>query len=105
MLMQEIKDLLDRVLVFESSFKETILVKAQNLDEVKLVELKKILQEVSGWQEKVLDKMAKNDPGFVVRLANAKREAEREVMILYKQKLEEEDRGKMEIILNKMRSL
>ncbi len=105
MSIKEIKDLLERILVFNSGFKENVLAKAQNLDESKLVELKNILQEVSGWQEKVLDKIVKKNPGFVVRIADSKRKAEQELVNLYKQKLEEDDRKKMEIILNKVKSL
>jgi len=105
MSIQEIKDLLDQVLVFEVGFKENILAKAQNLDELRLVELKKILQEVKIWQENVLIRMIKEDPGFIEKLTDSRRKAEQKVMDLYRQKLEKDDRAKMEIILNKMKSL
>lgn len=102
MLMQEIKDLLENILVFELGFKNNILIKAQSLEDNKLVQLKNILLEVGSWQKKVLDKMAKEDPEFISRLENNKRRTEQELMSVYRQKLAEEDRKKMEIILGKI---
>lgn len=103
--LKSISDLLKNILVFETKFKEEILVKAKNLDDASLNELKNILVEVGGWQEKVLTKKLKEDPDFYNRIASARKKVDQEIINLYKQKLNNEDRKKMEIILDKMKSL
>ena len=100
-----IADLLKSILVFEAQFKEEILAKAAGLDEGKLLKLKNILSEVSEWQKKVLTKKMKEDPGFYNKVAGARKKADQEIINLYKQKLGDDDRKKMEIILEKMKSL
>lgn len=103
--LKTISDLLKSILVFETQFKEEILAKAPGLDEEKLTKLKNILLEVSGWQEKVLTKKLKEDPGFYNRIASARKKVDQEIINLYKQKLDDEDRKKMEIILDKMKNI
>ncbi|OGH92066.1 MAG: hypothetical protein A2534_01545 [Candidatus Magasanikbacteria bacterium RIFOXYD2_FULL_39_9] len=99
---EEIEHLLESILVFEPGFKKEILSKSRSLGEDKLLELKNILLEVGRWQKITLDKITKDEPSFMVKIENAKRKTEKEVMDLYKQKLEKADREKMEIILGKI---
>jgi hypothetical protein len=101
--LKEIADLLKNILVFETKFKEEILAKAEDLSGVRLEELKNILLEVDGWQKKVLTKMIKENPSFYNKIANARKKAYQEIISLYKQKLNEEDHKKMEIILDKIK--
>ncbi len=103
--LKEIAGLLKNILVFETKFKEEILAKAEGLSDVKLNELKKILLEVDGWQENVLAKKIKEDPGFYDKIISARKKVDQEIINLYKQKLNDEDRKKMEIILDKMKSI
>ena len=101
----EIKNLLENILVFEVGFKEEILAKAKNLDEVRLKKLKIILSEVNKWQGVVLDEKIKTDPGFYNKIVGARKTADQEIINLYKQKLNDEDKKKREIILNKISSV
>lgn len=103
--LKEIADLLKNILVFETKFKEEILAKAGGLSDVRLLELKNTLTEVGGWQEKVLTKKMKEDPGFYQKIVNARKKADQEIINLYKQKLNNEDHKKMKIILDKMKEV
>lgn len=103
--LKEIADLLKNILVFETKFKEEILAKAEGLSGVRLAELKNILIEVGGWQKKVLTKKLKEDPDFYNRIAVARKKVDKEIINLYKQKLNDDDRKKMEIILAKMKNI
>lgn len=103
--LKEIANLLKNILVFETKFKEEILAKAAGLSGVRLNELKNILLEVGGWQEKVLTKKLKEDTDFYNRIASARKKVDQEIINLYKQKLDAEDKKKMEIILNKMKTI
>ncbi len=103
--LKEIGNLLDNILVFETKFKEQLLAKSAGLNEAKLSELKTILTEINRWQKKVLDKKIKEDPDFFNKVANARKQIDQEIINLYKQKLNDEDRKKMEIILNKMKTI
>ena len=100
--LKEIGNLLESVLVFETKFKEELLAKAKNLSDAKLGELKNILAEIGQWQKKVLDKKIKEDPSFYNKVVSARKEVDQEIINLYKQQLNEEDRKKMEIILEKI---
>ena len=102
---KEIKNLLDNILVFETKFKEEILAKAKNMSDAKINELKSILSNVTGWQKKVLEKKIQEDPNFYNKIFNARKKLDQEIMELYKQKLNEQDRRKMDIILNKMKTI
>lgn len=104
-ILKEINSLLKDTLVFETNFKEEILAKAQTMSGVKLNELKSILSEVGQWQTKVLEQKFKEDPNFYSKIANARKKLDQKILSLYKQKLNEADRKKMEIILNKMKSI
>lgn len=103
--LKEIGSLLENILVFETKFKEDLLAKSANLSDAKLSELKSILAEISRWQKKVLDKKIKEDPNFLNKIANARKQVDQEIINLYKQKLNEEDQKKIEIILNKMKTI
>lgn len=103
--LKEIANLLKNILVFETKFKEEILAKAENLNDAKLEQLKNILLEVGSWQKKVLTKKLKEDPDFYNRIASARKKVDQEIINLYKQKLNDEDRKKMEIILDKLKTI
>ena len=103
--LKELGNLLKNILVFEIKFKEAILVKAKILSDTRLNELKSILLEVSAWQEKVLVKKIKEDPDFYNKISEERKKVDQEIINLYKQKLNDEDRKKMEIILDKMKSI
>ena len=105
MSIEQIASLLKQIIVFELKFKQDILAKATNLGEQKLSELQTILLEVKEWQEQTLHKILVQDPDFYDKILDAKRKTEREIINLYKQKLETEDHKKMEIILDKIKSL
>ena len=105
MSIEQIASLLKQIIVFELKFKQDILAKAANLGEQKLSELHTILLEVKEWQEQTLHKILVQDPDFYDKILDAKRKTEREIINLYKQKLETEDHKKMEIILDKIKSL
>ena len=79
--------------------------KAANLNDTRLNELKNILLEVDAWQKKVLTKKMKEDPDFYNKIANARKKVDQEIINLYKQKLNNEDRKKIEIILDKMKKI
>jgi hypothetical protein len=100
--LKEIKNLLNNTLVFETDFKEYVLAKTKDLDEVKLKKLKIILSEVKKWQSEILDKKIKSDPGFYNKIISARKSSDQKVINLYKQKLDEEDRKKIDIILDKI---
>ncbi len=102
---KEITGLLEEILVFETKFKEEVLTKTKDLSEVKLNKLKNTLLEVNEWQKKVLTKKMKEDPGFYNKIAAARKKLDQKIISLYKQKLNDADRKKMEIILNKMKSI
>lgn len=101
----EIIDLLEKIVVFEASFKKEILEKLPSLDSKRLQELKKILLEVGGWQTDFLQKKIIEDPDFYDKIVEARRQADKRIIDLYKQKFETEDHKKMEIILNKIKEL
>lgn len=103
--LNEIKNLLADILVFETKFKEEILAKAKNMSDAKLDDLKKILSHVGSWQKKVFEDKIKEDPNFFNNIITARRKLDQDIMDLYKQKLSDEDRKKMEIILNKMQTI
>lgn len=103
--LSKITSLLEDILVFEANFKEEILLKAKELSEEKAGKLLESLVEVRDWQEKVLAEKIKEDPGFYNKIVNARKTLDQKIINLYKQKLNEEDRKKMEIILNKMKSI
>ena len=100
--LKEIGDLLENILVFEIKFKEEILAKAENFSDVKLKKLKNILFEVGQWQERAVDKKIKEDPNFYNKIANVRKKVDQEIISLYKQKLNDEDHKKIEIILEKI---
>lgn len=103
--LKEIANLLENILVFETKFKEEILAKAKSMSDAKIKELKSILLRVSEWQEKVLTKKIKEDPDFYNKISADRKKVEQEIINLYKQKLNKEDRRKMDIILNKMKTI
>lgn len=103
--LSKITALLEDIFVFEKNFKEEILLKAKELNEDKIAKLLGELTEVRSWQEKVLAEKIKEDPGFYNKIVNARKTLDQKIINLYKQKLNEEDRKKMEIILNKMKSI
>ena len=103
--LKEIGNLLKGILVFETKFKEQLLVKSAGLSDAKLNELKNILTEISKWQEKVLENKIKQDPDFFNKVADARKKVDEEIINLYKQKLSDEDHKKMDIILNKIHSI
>ena len=103
--LSKITSVLEDILVFEANFKEEILLKAKELSEEKAGKLLESLVEVRDWQEKVLAEKIKEDPGFYNKIVNARKTLDQKIINLYKQKLNEEDRKKMEIILNKMKSI
>ncbi len=103
--LKEIGNLLENILVFETKFKEDLLEKSASLNDAKLNELKNILTEINLWQKKVLDKKIKSDPIFFNKVAGARKKVDEEIINLYKQKLNDEDQKKMEIILNKMKTI
>ena len=103
--LKEINNLLKNILVFETKFKEEILVKSKSMSEIKLSELKEILLHVEVWQKKVLEKKIQEDPNFYNKIINARKKLDQEIMDLYKQKLNDQDQKKMEIILNKMKTI
>ncbi len=103
--LKEISNLLKNILVFETKFKEEILAKAAGLSDVRLEQLKSILLEIGEWQKKVLTKKLKEDPDFYNKIVSARKKVDQEIINLYKQKLNDEDRKKMEIILDKMKSI
>ena len=102
---KEISDLLKSILVLETKFKKEILAKAEKLNEAKLKNLKKILTELAEWQKTALQSLAKKDPGFYGRILGKKKQIEQEIINLYKAKLAEEDKKKMQIILDKVKSI
>lgn len=101
----EIIDLLEKIVVFEVSFKKEIVEKLPSLDGKRLQELKKILLEVGEWQTDFLQKKIIEDPDFYDKIVEARRQADKKIIGLYKQKFEAEDHKKMEIILNKIKEL
>lgn len=103
--LKEISNLLENILVFEKKFKEEILAKAKSLSEIKLKKLKIILLEVGLWQEKAVAKKIKEDPNFYNKITGARKKVDQEIINLYKQKLNNEDDKKMEIILDKIHSI
>ena len=103
--LKDIGNLLKNILVFETKFKEDLLVRSAGLNEEKLNKLKVILTEINQWQKKVLDKKIKEDPNFYNKVLGARKQVDEEVINLYKQKLNNEDQKKMEIILNKMKTI
>ncbi|TSC85104.1 MAG: hypothetical protein G01um101413_488 [Parcubacteria group bacterium Gr01-1014_13] len=103
--LKEINNLLENILVFEIKFKEEILAKAENLDAAGLKKLKIILSEVNKWQGKILDKKIKEDHDFYNKIIRARKKSDEEIISLYKQKLNDEDHKKMEIILSKINSV
>ena len=103
--LKEINSLLENILVFEIKFKEAILEKAKNLDDAGLKKLKIILFEVSKWQKKVLDEKIKEDQDFYNKISSVRKKSDQEIINLYKQKLNNEDNKKMEIILGKINSI
>jgi hypothetical protein len=102
---KEIIGLLEKIAVFEVAFKKEVLEKLPNLSDARLQELKTILLEVEVWQVNFLKKKITNDPDFYNKILEAKRKADRAIIEVYKQKFETEDHKKMEIILNKIKSL
>lgn len=100
--LKKIGNLLKNILVFEIKFKEEILVKSASLSDARLEQLKNILVEVSDWQKKVLTKKIKEDPEFYNKIASARKKVDQKIIGLYKQKLNDDDRKKMEIILDKI---
>ena len=102
---KEISDLLKSILVLETKFKKEILAKAEKLNEAKLKNLKKILAELAEWQKSALQSLAKKDTGFYRRILGKKKQIEQEIINLYKAKLAEEDKKKMQIILDKVKSI
>lgn len=103
--LKEITNLLENILVFETKFKEEVLAKAKSMSEAKLSELKEILLRVGGWQKKVIEEKTKQDPDFYNKIITARKKLDQDIVNLYKQKLGDEDRKKMDIILNKMKTI
>jgi hypothetical protein len=104
-LKKQVSELLNKIAVFEVSFKKEVLEKMAGLDESLLRELKNILLETEAWQLDFIKKKLIEDPNFYDTIMEAKREAEHTVLELYKQKFESEDHKKMEIILQKIKEL
>ncbi|MBI2037627.1 MAG: hypothetical protein HYT15_01690 [Candidatus Magasanikbacteria bacterium] len=102
---KEITELLGKIVFFEPEFKKEILQKMPQLEEARLYELKRILLEVQDWQTNFVKKKIAADPNFYDMIMEAKHKADRAIIEVYKQKFEDEDHKKMEIILNKIRSL
>lgn len=103
--LKEIEKLLTGIIVFATKFKKEILVKAENLSEAKLKELKKVLEEVNVWQKPALQSIAKKDPQFYNRILVKRKQIEQEIINLYKARLSEEDNKKMQIILGKIKNI
>ena len=103
--LKEISNLLASILVFETKFKEEILTKTKNMSDVKIKELKSILLSVSLWQKEIIERKVKQDPNFYSKMLVARKKNDQEIMELYKQKFNNEDRKKMEVILNKMKNI
>lgn len=103
--LKEIKNLLEGILVFEIEFKKEILAKAKDLDDTRLKKLKIILLELNKWQGEILDKKIKSDIDFYNKIINARKTADEEILNLYKQKLSDEDKKKIGIILGKINSI
>ena len=101
--LKEIESQLAAIIVFGTKFKKEILVKATKLSETKLKDLKKILGEVNIWQKTALPALAKKEPQFYRRILGKKKQIEQEIINLYKAKLAEEDKKKMQIILDKVK--
>lgn len=102
---KQVIELLNKIAVFEVSFKKEVLEKMVDLDEGGLRELKNILLETEAWQLEFIKKKLTEDPDFYGTIMDAKREAEHKVIELYKQKFADEDHKKMEIILQKIKEL
>lgn len=103
--LKEISKLLNGIFVFEEDFKEGVFTRAKTLDNVKLQKLKNILLEVDRWQEIALNKKIQENADFYNKIVNAKKKADQNIVNLYKQKLSADDNKKMEIILDKIRSI
>lgn len=103
--LKEIANLLENILVFETKFKAEILAKVKNMSDAKVNGLKEILLHVGEWQKKVLEKKIQEDPDFYNKIINSRKQIDQEILDLYKQKLNDEDRKKMDIILNKMKTI
>lgn len=102
---KEIDSLLKKIVVFEMSFKKEILEKLIHLDVNRLQELEAILLEVEKWQEDFLKKKIISDPDFYHKITEVKRSMTRTVLDVYKQNFKKEDYIKLQIILNKIKSL
>jgi hypothetical protein len=87
------------------SFKVEILEMLIHLDVNRLQELEAILLEVEKWQEDFLKKKIISDPDFYHKITEAKRNTTRTTLDFYKQNFKKEDHTKLQIILNKIKSL
>lgn len=105
LLAQVVRSLLEKIIVFEVSFKKEILEKSVNLDIDGSRQLKEILLEVIEWQTNFLKKKISEDADFYLKVMDARRQADIKIIEAYKQKFGAEDHEKIEDILYRIESL
>lgn len=67
---EEIKNLLNKIIIFDEKYKNNILDKAEKLDEAGLVKIHDMLIEVESWQRSIIEEKLKSDPTALNKLGS-----------------------------------
>lgn len=100
---QEIEDLLSRLFIFEPEFKEEIRERLKTATRERLERVMSVLTEAYKWQEQILEKKLKADPGLYDRLLNKEIEIEHELVNNRREQIKNEDSGKIKELLSKIK--
>ena len=65
---EEIKSLLEKIIIFDNAYKSNILSKAAKLDAGGLAKLQSVLTQAEAWQMAAFEKKMKNDPAAASKL-------------------------------------
>lgn len=97
---ENIKNLLDKIFIFDEEYKGKILNKAAGLDEAKLLQIHDLLFEVESWQRTLLEKKLQDNPGLFQKLSNLSLEKNAILSQLNNDLHEGKDREKISKVLS-----
>lgn len=72
--LEKIKNLLDRIIIFDDEYKKGVLMKAGGLDANGVTRIKDMLFEIESWQESMIQEKLNKDPKIFARLQELMRE-------------------------------
>ncbi len=97
---ENIKNLLTNIIIFDDEYKNNILNKATNLDEEGLSKIHGLLSEVETWQRRMIEKKLKADPSLLNRLEIVTANKKKSLNQIKREFLAESDKEKITKVLS-----